>query len=335
MGTAMCEISIIIPVYNKDKYLTNILDDIHKQSFRDFECILIDDGSCDGSGKICDLYVEKDTRFRVLHIPNGGVSHARNVGLSAVAGRYITFIDADDHIPPHYLKCLSQTIAEKNADIVICGITKIWDSGKRQRMELPGKGLFNMSELLPNFAEFQKRTGIYGYCCGKMFSKDLIGDTCFDERIHLAEDFDFFLRLYPKMRRICFTDQTEYFYLQETEDSSAIVDDNSIDYRLQLSINIRYKHFLEKENACCGNNQKVVSQLISNYIFYSVFYCSIEKLKDCVLDLRLIIENENLRTCGRNAFEKWILMLLQNNKYYLLKFSLQFYRLMRRLLRRR
>ena len=329
------KVSVIIPVYNKAKYLNILFQCLINQTFTDFECIFIDDGSTDESGALCDALSTNDKRFRVIHILNGGVSHARNVGIQESCGEYITFIDADDRMPQNYLECLYQTIVESGADLSICAITKIWDSGESQRIELPGSGLFDIVKLLPDFADFQKRTGVYGYCCGKMISKDLIGDTCFDERIHLAEDFDFFLRLYPQMSSICFTDHTEYFYLQESENSSVIVDDSAIDYRSQLSINIRYKHFLEKENAYCGNNQIVVSQLISNYIFYSLFYCSIDKLRDCFLDLGSILENECIKTSGRNAFEKWILMLLCDNKYYLLKTSLQCYRLMRSLLRRR
>ncbi|RHV92660.1 hypothetical protein [Blautia sp. OF09-25XD] len=106
-----------------------------------------------------------------------------------------------------------------------------------------------------NFADYQKKTGIYGYCCGKIILKELVGNIrfderiklaedfdfflkLFDERIKLAEDFDFFLKLYPKVSKICFNDKTEYFYLQESENSSAMVKDSEIDYRTQLFINI-------------------------------------------------------------------------------------------------
>ena len=92
-------ITIIIPIYNKIHYVKNILTDVQNQSFTGFECILVDDGSTDGSEVICDQFVEADRRFRVLHIPNGGVSHARNTGIDQAQGTYITFLDADDRIP--------------------------------------------------------------------------------------------------------------------------------------------------------------------------------------------------------------------------------------------
>lgn len=328
------KVSVIIPVYNKEKYMNNLFQCLLGQTFEEFECILIDDGSTDDSGKICDKAACMDKRFEVIHIPNSGVSHARNVGIDVSCGDYITFIDADDRIPNNYLECLYENIIESGADLSICTITKIWNSGKRQKVQLPGSGIFDISELLPDFAGVQKKTGIYGYCCGKIILKELIGNIRFDERIQLAEDFDFFLKLYPKMSRIYFNDKTEYFYLQESENSSVMVNDSEIDYRTQLSINIRYKHFLENENIYSGNNQLIISHLLSDYVFFSLHYCNIEELKRCFKELRSICRVERIKVCGRNLFEKWILLLLYENKYYLLKISLQLSRLMRCLIRR-
>lgn len=180
MGTAMCEISIIIPVYNKDKYLTNILDDIHKQSFRDFECILIDDGSCDSSGKICDFYAEKDTRFRVLHIPNGGVSHARNVGLSVAAGRYITFIDADDHVKADYLEQLYDDITSGGADLVIVGPVKFWQNGRPNEVtKMPYSGLTKLRKVMSEFAQVEKRQASTAFAAERCFPENWLREFGF------------------------------------------------------------------------------------------------------------------------------------------------------------
>lgn len=329
------KVSVIIPVFNKEKYVQNILKDLHKQTLEDFECIVIDDGSTDHSGGICEQFAVTDKRFKVIHTSNNGASHARNLGIQISQGEYITFIDADDSIPKNYLECLYENLIRDGADLSICRMTKLWDSGARQSIPLPANGTVHMVELLPSFSGFQKETGIYGYCCGKMFLKSLVGDVRFDETIHLAEDFDFFLKLYPKMKSICFTNKTEYFYLQEAESSSAVMDDKAIDYRTQLSINIHYKHFLERENAYSGKNQLIVSQLLSNYVFFSFFYCPISELKDCFLELQSICKLECIETSGRSTFEKWILLLFRKNRYYLLKVSLQCYRWLRYWLRRK
>ena len=106
------KISVVIPVYNKEKYMDDLFQCLLSQTFEEFECILIDDGSTDASGEICDKVACIDKRFEVIHIPNSGVSHARNVGIDASCGEYITFIDADDRIPNNYLENLYETISE-------------------------------------------------------------------------------------------------------------------------------------------------------------------------------------------------------------------------------
>ena len=114
----MCKLSIIVPVYNKKKYLYCVLESIRQQEFNDFECILVDDGSTDGSQNICDVFSKKDTRFITVHMSNSGVSNARNMGLKRARGSYITFIDADDSIDFNYLKKLADDIENTGADFV-------------------------------------------------------------------------------------------------------------------------------------------------------------------------------------------------------------------------
>ena len=97
------KISVIVPVYNAEKYLHRCIDSILSQTFTDFELLLIDDGSKDGSGAICDEYAAKDNRVRVFHKENGGVSSARNLGLDNACGEWVTFVDADDYVRPSYL----------------------------------------------------------------------------------------------------------------------------------------------------------------------------------------------------------------------------------------
>ena len=94
----MCEISIIVPVYKVEKYLKKCVDSILAQTFSDFELILVDDGSPDNSGRICDDYAKKDARVRVVHKQNGGLSSARNAGIEVAKGKYLGFVDSDDYI---------------------------------------------------------------------------------------------------------------------------------------------------------------------------------------------------------------------------------------------
>ena len=206
------KVSIILPVFNKAQYIESVLNDIAAQAFADYECLIIDDGSTDMSGKICDDAAARDSRFQVFHIPNGGVSHARNLGLEKASGQYITFVDADDHIEPDYLQQLYTDIVSSHADIVIAGLLKVWkDDRQPAAPAIPYRGSQRMDVLLPDFAEVQKATGIYGFCWGKMMSRELLADVRFSEWLHLAEDFEFYLRVYPKVKTIFFDDRCKYY----------------------------------------------------------------------------------------------------------------------------
>lgn len=113
--------SIIVPIYNVEKYLEKCLSSIQNQLYRDFECILVDDGSTDNSAKICDLYVKKDRRFRVTHKLNGGIVSARQTGAELASGEYVVCIDGDDWIQDNYLLQFASVIDKYNPDIVCCG----------------------------------------------------------------------------------------------------------------------------------------------------------------------------------------------------------------------
>ena len=123
-------ISVIIPVYNAEKYIARCLDSLLAQTYTDFEAIAIDDGSADGSFAICQAYGEKDPRFHAIHQENQGVSAARNAGIDRARGDYIAFIDADDYVLPDYLEQLLQAAQTHNADIACCDFVEILADGQ-------------------------------------------------------------------------------------------------------------------------------------------------------------------------------------------------------------
>lgn len=114
-------ISIVVPVYNVADYLNECVDSLLAQKYKDVEIILVDDGSTDNSGKICDEYSKKNRIIRVIHQKNGGLSAARNKGLSVAKGKYICFVDSDDYVLPGYLDEMLKVVKKKNADICVCG----------------------------------------------------------------------------------------------------------------------------------------------------------------------------------------------------------------------
>lgn len=124
-------VSVVVPVYNVEKYLCRCIDSILNQTFTDFELILADDGSTDSCGAICDAYAAKDSRVKVIHRKNGGVSAARNTGLDAAEGEYIAFVDSDDYIDRDFLQVLVSAMEEVNADVVVSNYRKENDRGER------------------------------------------------------------------------------------------------------------------------------------------------------------------------------------------------------------
>lgn len=326
-------ISIILPVYNKQKYVSKILRDIHIQLFKEFECIVVDDGSTDASGKICDEFAGIDERFQVLHIKNQGVSHARNVGLKKAAGTYITFIDADDRIASDYLKRLYNAAVKSNADLIIAGYEKWWeDNDRRVKIKLPYSGLQNMQTLLFDFALQQKMTGIYGFCWGKLLKSDRLGSVRFDENYVLAEDFEFYLRVYPLTKTVYFDAHTYYYYLQKSENSS-VTQDNKIDYLAQLHLNLKYRNFLQKMNVYTGNNREIVDQLLSNYVFFTVFHCARSHVKNCVRQVHQIVTKEHIMLHGTNWMQKVILYFIRCNYGQAVQLILSVYDLLRKILK--
>ena len=117
----MVSITVIVPIYNVEKYLKRCIESILNQTFKDFELLLLNDGSTDSSGKICDIYASKDNRIVVRHKKNQGVSTTRNLGIDIAKGEYITFIDSDDWIEKDYLEKMYSKIKEMNVPLLITG----------------------------------------------------------------------------------------------------------------------------------------------------------------------------------------------------------------------
>lgn len=144
----MPELSIIVPVYKVEKYLPKCIDSILAQTFTDFELILVDDGSPDRCGEICDEYAGKDSRIRVIHQKNQGVSVARNAGLDIAKGKYIGFVDSDDWIEPKMYETMISTAEKEQSDIVICGIRHYNEENVFIYDELTAFGKYNNEQML-------------------------------------------------------------------------------------------------------------------------------------------------------------------------------------------
>lgn len=285
----MPEISVIIPVYNKYGYLDNLWKELIQQSFHDFECIIVDDGSTDGSGDKCNEIADKDGRFKAIHIDNGGVSHARNVALDCACGKYVTFIDADDSIHPDYLQNLYDGIVTHEVDMVISSSLRVWkDSPKSISIDVPFYGKKAQYEIMPTFVKNQTTSGIYGFCWGKMVKREIIGETRFDESINLAEDLDFYLSIYPKIRMLFFDDHHYYYYLQEAENSSMQKEDWEYDYYVQLKIQLKMRNMIEEMGFLNPENDMLAASRIWDYAFFVIYYSRREDIRTMCCRVRAL-----------------------------------------------
>ena len=146
-----CDISIVVPIFNVEAWLSRCLNSIHQQTYRNFEVLLIDDGSTDNSSSICKNFLKKDSRFKYFRKKNGGLSDARNYGLDCAKGKYIIFIDSDDYIEPEYVKTLYSNIQDTNADVAICGFNRVNENGKlidSNNLYITNKELLNGEEVI-------------------------------------------------------------------------------------------------------------------------------------------------------------------------------------------
>ena len=321
------KLTIIIPVYNKKNYLANILQQVREQSFSDYECLLIDDGSTDGSGEICDEFSQEDARFRAFHIPNGGVSHARNVGLDAAMGEYVTFIDADDGIRSWHLENLVRCVEESGADLVISGFDKITDDGVTVKKVRPRKpGTWKFIELLSDFGEEQQSSGIFGYCFGKIFRRLDFKDVRFDETLKLAEDLDFYLNFYSRIDTVHLDDQASYMYLLDADNSTGNIASDNIDYLAQLNINLHYRDVLRKRGAYIGMNREMVDKRLADYAYFALFHAQLSGYKALFEQLFTICGKEQIPLHGDTILKKWLLFCLQQRLYNLAKGTMVVYR---------
>ena len=187
----MPKVSIIFPVYNTEKYLPRCLSSILSQSFTDFELLLVDDGSTDGSGAICDAFAEKDGRIRVFHKENGGVSSARNLGLDEAKGEWIYFVDSDDEVLPNGLKTLADGICDE-VDIVMGGYEEVDEYGVMSQV-VPECGSFRLNKrhsIITQYLGYGLWGRYWGYLWVRLLKRDIVNryNIRFDTNIAIKED---------------------------------------------------------------------------------------------------------------------------------------------------
>ncbi|MBR2550841.1 MAG: glycosyltransferase [Clostridiales bacterium] len=207
-------ISIAIPAYNAGKHLPGCLDSVVSQSFADWELIIADDGSSDGTGKIADEYAANDKRIRVIHTERQGVSAARNLCIENSRGRYIAFVDADDSLEPDYLKELYSYAEQSDSDIIQCSFCSLDKEGNKIMDPDANEAVYsNADEILRAYFRGQQgdvRVSVWA----KLFRMESFSDIRFDTELRVYEDAYFVYHCCRKANKVCSFSSPLYHYVQ-------------------------------------------------------------------------------------------------------------------------
>ena len=282
-------ISIIVPAYNVEDYLPRCLDSIIDQTYPNIEIVLVDDGSTDSTGKICDEYAIKDSRIKVIHRVNGGLSAARNSGLELANGDYIGFVDSDDYIDANMYASLNKYMEQFGADIANCGYYEIGDNAFKRSFtgeitELDGE------EALQIYALEENDKYISNSVWNKLFKKEILDGLRFVEG-RSCEDLVFTGQALSKAKKVVYIDTPYYYYIIDRVGS--IMNDNKVvTRRLDDMIPLTYEQielFRQKgfERAARMDEYKLIKKILYYYLDFVSW-----KMKDAASRLYDILKEK-------------------------------------------
>ena len=255
------QLSIIIPVYNVEKYLSRCVNSllIQKSTFA-YEIILIDDGSNDGSETTCDKYGSENGIVRVIHKLNGGVSSARNTGLSVAKGEFVWFVDSDDYAEKDSLRTIEETITSHNSDIYEFSFIR-----NNSKVSLGKDHIFlnNNKDIIRTFLKRPKF-----HLWNKIIRRKIIGDTTFVNEIKIGEDFLFLATVFNKANSYFYIDSAVYDYFDNRSDSAMTTLTETVkNQNIELIFNYIKKH----KNLFNENNYSALPAVfISKHLFFSL-----------------------------------------------------------------
>lgn len=261
-------ISVIVPFYKVEQYLHRCIDSILAQTYRDLEIILVDDGSPDNCGLICDEYASKDSRIKVIHKTNGGVSSARNAGLDAASGDYIAFVDSDDYLMPNMYEILLETLLSKEADIAICNYQ--WGNSicvdSYEVFEYTGE-----EAILKAFSQNREGSGISISPFDKLFTSKCFKSTRFRTDLHVAEDIECISRVLFESKKVVKLDCTLYIYSQA---GTSLIRSPYSREKAWGDIKCYNSLLVYFDNACNESIKRIMIKQLSGKLFYHYYKLS-------------------------------------------------------------
>ncbi|SFI09625.1 glycosyltransferase [Halpernia frigidisoli] len=266
-------LSVIVPVYNVEKYLRKCLDSILNQTFSNLEIILVNDGSTDSSPEICEDYAKNDSRIKLIHQKNAGVSVARNIGIISAAGDYITFVDSDDWLEPDiYEKMFSITSEKFSSDIIMCDFFKITNNSSEKISSVLRRGFYSKSEIIEELyptlivtEKFGRIPIISVWSC--LFKRSLLIDNTinFDGSLMYSEDYLFMAESILKAKSFYYLKENYLYNYLHYEES------RSKKYQPDWWENLLYLN-LELKNLLQNNGDYDFARQLKLQLLHSTFY---------------------------------------------------------------
>lgn len=289
-------ISVIVPVYNDEKYIAKCIESILAQEYENYEIILIDDGSIDNSGIICDDYACKYDNIFVVHNQNSGVSNARNCGITLAKGKYMTFVDSDDYISKNMLSVLYSNITKYHADIVAANFCVVNNKNKIEiHHPLENDKIISEKEIFeriikPLIEIDNEATSVMNSSCNKLYKREIIetNNLLFDERLKQGEDWMFNIKYLLFAKKVSFIPEYLYFYFRPEEGTCSDAFRNNM-----------------------FNDEVYIAELLhnlmpDNYSDYDYYYR--------ILNKQYLSLNHFVRFWGRKNFRLYVEELFGNSK---------------------
>lgn len=265
----MVQVSIIMPLYNKKQYVENVINAIIDQTYQDWELIVVNDGSSDGSEKIVQQMIQKDDRIKLINQENKGVSEARNKALQFAKGKWIWFVDADDMPQKDFLKiALKESLDD--VKIIIGSFDRYYEDQEIQHIEIEEKGTIEGNDISTLFMKYQYENGYWGYLWNKLIYREWIlnENIKFEKNLKLAEDLKFMIQLYRLDPKIKIVSCCAMRYTVDAYNSSK---DKKIDYYAQMHIQLMIYDWIVTEKGQV-NYDNHLKRIISNYAGCIIFH---------------------------------------------------------------
>ena len=303
-------ISVIVPVYNVEQYLNRCVESIVNQTYRNLEIILVDDGSPDNCPAMCDSWAERDSRIKVIHKANGGLSDARNAGMAVATGELMGFVDSDDWISPEMYQLLYENMQQNDSDISACGVQLVWEDGTKPRaLTKSGKCVLNAEDAMCAIIEESWLKQPVWY---KLYKTELIKDILFPVgKYH--EDVFWSYQAIGRAQKVSVSDRVGYYYVQR---SDSIMGDGYSLKRLDALEAMVMRNDYIKEHFSTLMPHANCSLFFSCLYHYqqTIQYLSGEEKEDAVSIIKNIFEKNKLNERDRKTlpFQQKVWVVLSN-----------------------